>query len=86
MYEGEYYYRSNNNFTTKEIGLLFFKVIKEEIHAFCYLCIKKSLYTTNLLREWDELKQLGRSSTKRGKTQICFESKLDKLFDIVKCK
>ena len=39
---------SNNNSTIKKLGQQMVPIIQELI--LCYLCIKKSLFTTNLLR------------------------------------
>ena len=45
----------------------------------------KSIYN-KFIKEWNEFKKLCRTSSKRGKKIILFDGRLDKLFDIFKCK
>ena len=45
----------------------------------------KSIYN-KFIKEWNEFKKLCKTSSKRGKKRILFDSRLDKLFDIIKCK
>ena len=79
---------SNIIFTTKELGQHMVPIIFQSykrVNTLLPLHQEKSVYN-KFVKEWNELKQLGRSSNKRGKKRIYFESKLDKLFDSIKCK
>ena len=76
---------SNNYFTTKELGKQIVPIIFQSykrVNTLLPLYQEKSVYN-KFVSEGNELKQFGRSSSKRGKKRIYFESKLDKLFNII---
>ena len=70
---------SNNNFPTKELRQQMVHNIFQSykrVFTFISLYQKKSVYN-KFVREWNELKQLGRFSRKRGEKHIYLKSKLD---------
>lgn len=79
---------AENNFTTKMLGQQTVPIILQNcrrVNTLVTLFQDSSVYN-KFTKEWNEFKHLSRTSNKRGKRRIYFDSKLDKLFDIIKCK
>ena len=80
--------QTSNNFTNQMLGEEMVPIILQSykrVNPLLALYQYKSVYN-KFMKEWNEFKNLRRTSSKRGKKRILFDSRLDKLFDIIKCK
>ena len=80
--------QTNNNFASQMLGEEMIPIIlqsSKRVNSLLTLYQYKSIYN-RFIKEWNEFKKLCRTSSKKGKKRILFDSRLDKLFDIIKCK
>ena len=79
--------QTNNNFTNQMLGEKMVPIILQSYKRVNLLTLYqyKSIYN-KFIKEWNEFKKSCRTSSKKGKKKILFDSRLDKLFDIIKCK
>ena len=79
---------TRNKFRNSMLGQQMVPIILDSyqrVNSLLKLYQETSVYN-KFIKEWNEFKQLCRTSNKSGKKRIYFESKVDKLFDVIKCK